>query len=209
LKSHDDHLLHAAINAKLAAIAGASPTPPSWHQAWSHLEPRSSDQERLAIYRAARAADSLLTDAGFFLVAWMLDLLTDQRTDARLRAAGEHLEIVRLKYGLDDEVCPEFDDLPAEYREPTQRLEAARDALYVSMLKEQGEPGMARLYREDRAQFDRRYEAGRQFFHGPESDAALEDDEWLDCPLEEVGGCLEADSPKGPLGLRSHQEEGF
>jgi hypothetical protein len=38
----NDHPLHAAINAKLAEIATASSTPPSWYEAWSHLGPEAT-----------------------------------------------------------------------------------------------------------------------------------------------------------------------
>jgi hypothetical protein len=37
----------------------------------------------------------------------------------------------------------------------------------------------------------------------------VEDDDWLNTVLEAVEGCLEADSPMGPLGLRYREEEAF
>jgi len=75
----DNHPLHAAINVKLAEIAVASPTPPSWYEDWLRLSAESTDTERLAIYRAVRDAGSVPEDAGFFLVAWLLDVMTDAR----------------------------------------------------------------------------------------------------------------------------------
>jgi hypothetical protein len=69
---------------------------------------------------------------------------------------------------------------------------------------------MARLFQTDSEQFDRLYEAGRQFFHGTEGeDDDTEDDDWLDELYEALVGCVEADSPMGPMGLRSWEEEGF
>ena len=80
----NDHPLHAAINAKLAEIAAASPIPPPWYEAWSRLGPQSTDTERLDVYRAVRDAGSVPEEAGFFLVARMLDVLTDKRAEDRL-----------------------------------------------------------------------------------------------------------------------------
>jgi hypothetical protein len=96
-----------------------------------------------------------------------------------------------------------------KYHGSMQRVDDAWDALYVPTLYEHGEHGMAQLFQGDRAQFEQQYEAGRQCFHGAESGEVLEDDEWLDSLLEAVGGCLEADRPMEPLGLRFHAEEGF
>jgi hypothetical protein len=55
----DDHPLYAAINAKLAEVAAASPTPPAWYKAWASLGPQSTKEERLAVYQAVRAAGSV------------------------------------------------------------------------------------------------------------------------------------------------------
>jgi hypothetical protein len=50
---------HAAINAKLAEIAVASSPLPAWHEAWSRLGPESSEEQRLAVYRAVRDVGSV------------------------------------------------------------------------------------------------------------------------------------------------------
>src|SRR4051812_32050258 len=56
-----------------------------------HLGPQSSQEERLAFYRAGRAADSVPADASFFLIAWVFDLLTDDRAVEGLREVEDHL----------------------------------------------------------------------------------------------------------------------
>jgi hypothetical protein len=43
--SDDDYLL-AAVNAKLAAIAETSATPPSWNDDWMRLKPESTQLAR-------------------------------------------------------------------------------------------------------------------------------------------------------------------
>ncbi len=82
--------------------------------------------------------------------------------------------------------------------------------LYVQSLEEFGEQETARLFQTDSEEFDRIYEAGRQFFHGTENEEEdSEDDEWLDELCRSVADCVEAESPEGALGVRSREEEGF
>jgi hypothetical protein len=101
-EAKDNHPLHAAINAKLAEIAAASPTPTASYEAWSRLSPRSTDAKRLATYRAIRDTGSVPEDAGFFLVAWLLDVMTEERAEEGLRESEERLEAIRQKYDLVD-----------------------------------------------------------------------------------------------------------
>ena len=68
---------------------------------------------------------------------------------------------------------------------------------------------MARLFRNDEAQFNRLTDAGRQYFFGPESDAENLPTVWLRGLVEAVAGCMEADSPMGPLGYRYGEEDGL
>jgi hypothetical protein len=206
----DNNPLHAAINAKLAEIAGASPAPPSWHEAWSHLSPQSTDTERLAIYRSVRDAGSVPEHAGFFLVAWLLDVMTDARAEERLRESEQGLEALRQKFGLEEDTPVDSDDVPLEYREAMQRALEAWDTLYVQTFSEFCEHEMARLFQTDSERFDRLYEAGRQFFHGTEhEDDDIDDNDWLQELCEALVGCVEADSPLGPMGLRSWEDEDF
>jgi hypothetical protein len=204
-----DHPLHAAINTKLAEIAGVSPTPPPWYEAWTRLGPQSTDRERLAVYRAVRDAGSVPEEAGFFLVARMLDVLSDERAEKGLRETDERLEAVRQKCGLEEDASAYSDDVPDEYREAMQQSHDAWDALYAATLDEFGEHDMARLFREDEAAFDARYEAGRQFFHGSDDEGSEPDDAWLNDLLEAVSACIEADAPMGPLGLRYDVDADF
>ena len=205
----DDHPLHAGINAKLAEVAAASPTLPPWYEAWARLGPESTGRERLAVYRAVRDAGSVPEEAGFFLVAWLLDVLTDERAEAGLRETDERLEAVRQKYGLGEDVAAGCEGVPDEYREALRQSQGAWDALYAATLEEHGEHAMARLLREAAGEFAAKYEAGRQFFHGTGDDEEVEDADWLNTLREAVGGCVGADSPTGPRGLRYREEEGL
>lgn len=205
MNSEDTHPLHAAIDAKLAEISAAAPVPPSWHDAWSALGPQATDEERLAVYRDVRDAGSVPSEAGFFLIAWMLDVLTDARAEDGLREAEARLESVRQEYGLAEDTPTE--DAPAAYREAMQQSHDAWDRLYVATMEEFGEHQMARLFQDDPEQFDERYETGRQFFHGPDGDE--EELDWLDGLLQAVSACVEVTSAMGPLGYRYREEDGF
>ena len=204
----DKNPFFAAADATLAGLATALPPPP-WANAWARLGPTSALEDRLAVYRAVRAAGSVPADAGFFLVARVADLLTDDRAADGLRETEEALEEVRQTYGLDEDAAADGDDVPAAYRAAMQRCHDAWDALYAVTLDSVGEPDLARLFREHPEEFDRRYEAGRQYFHGPGDDDAAGGDAWLGLLLDDVAACIEADSPMGPLGLRSREAEGL
>jgi hypothetical protein len=205
----DDHPFYAAVNAKLANIAAACSPRPVWYESWARLGPQSSKQERLAVYRAVRAAGSVPAEAGFFLVAWAFDLLTEDRAAEGLREVEQCLEEVRRKYGLDTDASAEADDMPAEYRQAMQRCHDVWEALYASILEEFGEHDLAQLFRDNPEEFERQYESGRQFFHGPGGDDESDDAVWLDLLQNSVSSCIEADSAMGPLGLRYREEEGF
>jgi hypothetical protein len=90
-------------------ICGTGPNNPS--------QPRTSKSERLGVYRAVRAAGSVPAEAGFFLIPWIVDLLTDDRAEEGLREEARLLELIRQKYGLDEDLWANSDDTPAEYRE--------------------------------------------------------------------------------------------
>jgi hypothetical protein len=98
MAARDDDLLHAAITAKLAAIAAASATPPPWQAAFDRLGPDSSEEERLAVYRAVRDVGSVRDEAGFYLVSWQIDALTLRHTDEALRELEDRLEGSRQRH---------------------------------------------------------------------------------------------------------------
>ena len=65
----------------------------------------------------------------------------------------------------------------------------------------------SRLFREDQKHFDQIVDAGRQYFFGPEGNADNLPEVWLHRLVEAVAGCMEADSPMGPLGYPQTWEQ--
>ncbi len=209
MAAHDRNPLHAAINAKLAQLVADSPEVPPWYEAWQRLGPESAEEERLAVYQAVRDAGSVPEEAGFYLVSWQIDALTLEEADEELQDYEDRLGEIRQAHGLDEDEDWEEGEGPPDYQDVLRQQQATWDALYLASLEEHGEQGMAQLFREDREQFDRLSEVGRQFFHG---DLPEEDDEepaWLDELLDIVSNSIEPDSPMGPLRMRYWEEDDF
>jgi hypothetical protein len=199
---------YSTINAKLAEIVAAASTPPPWYEAWRSLGPESTDDDRLAVYQAVRDAGSLPTEAGFHLVAWQTDLITAEVAQEDLRHLDGQLESIRTAHGLGElDRWPEGKE-PDDYREANAQYIAAYDDLFVRLLKQHDEHELARLFRQDRAEFDRRREAGRVFFHGPRDDGDRLPD-WLKILVDLVVDCIEVESPAGPLGVRWGRDDDF
>jgi hypothetical protein len=200
---------HHAIHAKLAQIAAAASTPPTWYEAWLCLGPDSPMEENLSVYRAVRGAGSLPQEAGFYLVSWQIDAITNDVAAESLKELEDRVERIIGKYGLNEEDLCLTEGTPAEYDQALRQLHDAWGALFTSKMEEFGESEMARMFRTDRKQFAQTSEAGRQFFFGPEYGDDEEDLEWLDNLQDAVAACVEAESPMGPLGLSYGEEEGF
>jgi hypothetical protein len=208
MNARDSDPLHAAINARLAGLIAASPTPPAWHEPWQRLGPESSDEQRLAVYRAIRSSGSLPEEAGFYLVSWQIDAMASRHAEIALRPLDDQLSDIEREHGLDEGQMWEPGEAPAEYEEVLSRYRHAWDVIFAKMLDTCGEPEMARLFRDNPEEFERRSEAGRLYFHGsrrPDSEVPA----WLDELVEAVAGCLTADSPMGPLGFRYDEADEF
>ena len=80
----DNDPLHAAIDARLAGLVANCPTPPAWAGPWRRLGPESTDEQRLAVYRAIRSSGSLPEDAGLYLVSWQIDALASRHAEQAL-----------------------------------------------------------------------------------------------------------------------------
>lgn len=85
MSARDNDFLHAAINARLTRLIASASEPPAWHETWQRLGPESSDEERLAVYRAIRSSGSLPEDAGFYLVSWQIDAMASRHAEVALR----------------------------------------------------------------------------------------------------------------------------
>ena len=96
----DNHPLYAAINRELAAALAATPIPPAWSDLWLRLGPHSTEEDRLAVYRAIRDSGVLPAEAGFFLVAWQTDALVLRDADEALRTMRNGWRPFGRQYGV-------------------------------------------------------------------------------------------------------------
>ena len=203
----EDDPLHAAIAVRLAELVRDVPSVPSWYDAWMLLGPGSPEEERLAVYRSVRGSGDLPAEAGFYLVAWQLDVIAGLRAEHEQQELEERLEAIRCEHGLDegDEWLP--GEAPAEYERLLEESHAAWDRLYARTLEEFGEREIARLYRHDREEFERRFDAGRAFFHGPKDAAAGGMPPWLHELISHITEGVEATDVSASLGCRYRRDE--
>src|SRR5436190_1765855 len=90
-----------------------------------------------------------------------------------------------------DETLTGVGEAPAEYEELLRRHDRAWDELFAAQLESHGEPAMARLFREDPEEFNRRSEAGRRYFFGPIEDDGREVPGWLEALVDVVAAAME------------------
>jgi hypothetical protein len=203
----NDDPLRAAVDRRLLQLAGAQPTPPQWFRAWYHLGPASPDEERLSVYQAIRAAGSLPEEAGFFLVSWMADALTLAQAEEMLEEQHAQLEAVRQRHGLGPGEVFAPSTAPPDYLEAELKLQQGWDELFAATLEACGEADMARLFRRDRARFERIGEAGREYFEAGTPEFDPDEPAWLGHLREHVAECIETDQPIGSPELHYSKTE--
>jgi len=197
------------INGKLTSLFDQLADKPSWYGRWHRLSLESTEEERLTVYQAVRDSGILPEDAGFYLVSWQVDALAEHVAETTLRDLDERLSAIERKHRLEEDEVWEPDEAPPEYQAALRQYHDAWDELFAAQLEQHGEQALAALFRTDRAEYERRSEAGRLFFHGRNAVDVLDDSDWLGSLLEAVSASLEPESPMGPLALRSGEEEGF
>ena len=132
----DTDPLQAAIDARLAGLVANCPTPPAWAGPWRRLGPQSSDDERLAVYRAIRSSGSLPEDAGFYLVSWQVDALAGRHAERALRHLDDQLEAIERAHGLDEGEAWEPGEAPPEDAAALRRHHDARDEIFAEKLEQ-------------------------------------------------------------------------
>jgi hypothetical protein len=161
------------------------------------------------VYRSVRDSGLVPEDAGLYLVCWQISQMTERLADTVLSEFDDRLDAIRAAHGLAEDEDWSLADAPPEYRAVNDEYERASDELFVQVLEAHGEHAIASLYRTDRETYDRRDEAGREYFHGRIGLGPADDAEWLDSLLDELGACISAESPMEGLSLLHREEEGF
>jgi hypothetical protein len=200
---------YQVIDAKLKSVAQNLGELPAWYAMWQRLTPESSDEDRLAVFRAIRDDGCLPIEAGFYLVAYQTDVVVSFDAETALGHLEDRLTAIQQAHGLaGDELWPPG-ETPAEFKAARQVYDDAWDQLFLDRLTADGEHELAELFRTDIGEFERRQEAGRQFFFGKRPLDDTEIDVWLDVLVDEVGACITANDVVGSLGCRYGVEDGF
>jgi len=197
------------IDAKLQVVVDAMTTLPSWHEAWKKLTETSPQEQRLDVYQAIRRSGTLPEAASFFLVSTLIDDMATQDADEALRGYEGRLEEIERQYRLSEGGVWPARTAPAGYDAIRQQYHRAWGEVFARKLDELGEPDMARLFREDEDRFDQITDTGREFFFGSEGTVKNVPEVWLHRLAGAVAGCMEANSPMGPLGYRYGEDDGL
>jgi hypothetical protein len=210
MSTQDHDFLHAAINEKLSGlVAPAAVPPPAWYEAWLSLGPQSDEIQRLKVYQAIRNAGIFHADAGFYLVSWQIDAIVSQIAEESLHALDERLTAVKRKYGLEEDDFWPLGQTPEEYESLRREFQENWDKIFVAKLQEFGEEEMARQYHSDPEGFQKRSEAGREFFHGPQDADDTEAPAWIYTLVEAVADRMTAMGAAGTIGFRYREEGDF
>ncbi len=201
--------VYSAIDAKLSALLDDRNDRPSWYEAWQRLTLASTEEERLLVYQAIRDSGVLPEDAGFHLVTWAVDQIAERLAEKALRDLDNRIDSIRTAHGLAEDEHWGYGEGPPEYEEVSREYDRASDDLFTQTLETHGEHAIAILFRTDIEAYERRNEAGCEYFHGPIRRAPADDAEWLDMLFDDVGACICADSPIDSLSLHQREEEGF
>ena len=193
---------YEVIDAKLQSVVESLAELPPWHAAWKRLTPDSSDEDRLAVFRAIRDDGCLPAEAGSYLVAYQTDVVVSFEAETALSHLEDRLTAIQKAHGLaEDEIWPPG-EMPAEFEAARNVYHDAWDQLFLDRLKADGEHELAELLRNNKLEFDRQQEVGRQFFFGDPTASRTEVEAWLDALLEDVGDCITTNDVMGPLGCR-------
>jgi hypothetical protein len=209
MKPDENAYPRAVIDARLAGLIDALPARPDWYPRWRRLGSGSTDEERLAVYQTIRDSGILPAEAGFYLLSSQVDAISNLDVETSLGPMEERLRDIEVAHGLEEGEIWEPGEAPKEYEALLKQYHDAWDECFATQLDSYGESEIAAVFRTDREEYERRHEAGREFFFGP---LAADDPDlpaWLNSLFEDIGAGLTPEGLMGPLGFRWHEEEGF
>jgi len=174
LDSDEDFVLDLD-DALLAELEGTE-----WEALVEDMSEDTPLEDRVALYRRIREAGVLPDDAAFFLIAWAMEAIAEERvSEIYEKQYAARFERVADEQGLDEDMLAvlEPDELPQEYRALQLEFAQAVDSLVVATFQTLGEHKMASLYKTNSAEFDRRYDEGYAYFFGEVEGNSLDVDE--------------------------------
>ena len=128
-------------------------------------------EDRVTFYQQLRRAEVLPKDAAFFLVAWAIEEVAQERAlELHDRQFAERFSKLEEKYHLDpDRLDDEGMVVPEEYAALDIEFAQVVKSLAVATFQSFGEHKMAAMYNTQPQEFDRHCDGGYTYFFG-ESD---------------------------------------
>lgn len=152
------------------ALAG---TP--WEEDIHQLTPETPMETRVRLYQDIRKADTLTHEATFFLIAWAIETIANERAVELLEARYQpRFDEMERRFNLPEDVLDHLESAPPEYRALHLEFGQAAHSLFIATFQAFGEHKMASLLRQQPEEFDRLYNAGYEFFLGPADESAME-----------------------------------
>ena len=146
-----------------------------WEAKIAELDDATPMEQRVRLYQQIRDAGVLPDDAAFFLIAWAVESIAEDRVQELYSSQyAVRFEQLAEEHGLDEDMLAvmEQDELPEDYRSLQLEFAQAVDSLAVATFQAFGEHKMAALYKTDAEEFDRRYDEGYAHFFGEEEGLA-------------------------------------
>jgi hypothetical protein len=135
-----------------------------WTSRFATLSEETPWEERVQLYQALRDGKALPDDATFFLIAWAIESLIEERLFAMYdNVYAKRFEQIRRAHGLAEDENWEPGEGPREYQDLYTEMETASHALARAAYQRFGEERMLDLLKQQPEQADRQYEAGHAY----------------------------------------------
>ncbi|MHC4342769.1 MAG: hypothetical protein ACYSX0_21460 [Planctomycetota bacterium] len=122
----------------------------------------ASSEDRLRLSQEARRIGLVPPQVGFFMVALHLVHIADHDTPAELDRVLDEISAIEIAHGLEEDESWKPGEGPAEWEVATAKFARLHDQHVAETMRRLGEHEMAKLYLEDREEFDSQSEEGRR-----------------------------------------------
>jgi hypothetical protein len=123
--------------------------------------------ETLQSYQDKRKSGELPEVIAFYLIARLIlrkATKTVEGIKAQFGVAGDLRDLLRKMRDFEEDAYAEVVESAARYESTVEGLERTFECLVAEIFRLHGEPEIADLYENDLAEFDRRYDRGRQIY---------------------------------------------
>lgn len=164
-------------------------------------------EENLRRWQGWRDRGLVRPEVAFYVLAYILEMM-EQETSEPLydkeprKGLYKKWDAIKKREGLEEDEDFLEGDEPKDLLAVMKKLDQLADALYTGLMRKYGEDEMAELWLHNKAEYDRRREAGKEMLYAePEIARASE-------YLNELHKKVQADMEKERLAKEGAQDEG-